>query len=312
MSKQPFAEGAGEHGSRSHARLNFLGLILAAVIGATAIVWVNTRPDDFSAQKAELERQIRSQFDQQKSELERQIRALQDAKANLTPSDAEVQNKRLRKDIEDLREQAEASKKLASELKTKFDSVEHQYAELRKTRDAAAPTAEVAATTTTPVPKTIQAPPPRQRLEHFIVEVTRAQTHGESAAVYLRFTSTTSARIKMLLADGFLGSNKTFLIDDSGQHYDLDNSSGIGNCCFGFAGGDWNGGILDLAPKGTADVTLTFSRRNRAGELERHPQTFTLTAELTVGEIVKRQDWSSPQWQPSGSAGISVPGITPK
>lgn len=309
MSKQPFAEGAGEHGSRSQARLNFLGLILAAVIGAIALVWVNTRPDHFTQQRADLERQIRSQFDQQKLELERQIRVLQDAKANLTPSDAEVQNKRLQKDVEDLRAQAEASKKLASELKTKFDSVEHQYAELRKTREAVVPAPEVAAPP--PASRTTQAPP-RQRLESFMVEVTRAQARGESATVYLRFTSTTSARLKMLLADGFLGRDKTFLVDDSGQRFNLENSSGVGNCCFGFAGGDWQGAILDLAPKATSDVTLTFRRRNRHGERERDPQSFTLTAELTVGENVKVQGWHAPQWQSSGSAAINIASITPR
>lgn len=312
MSKQPFAEGAGEQGSRSHARLNFFGLILAAVISALVVVWVDTRPDHFRDQRAELERQIRSQFDQQKVELERQIRALQDAKANPTPSEAEIQNKRLEKDIQDLRAQAEASKKRSAELKTKLDAVEQQYAELRKTRDAAAPTPEVAATTTVLPSKTTETPPPRQKLEHFVVEVKRAQAHGDKATVYVRFTSTVNVRIKMLLADGFLGHDKTFLVDASGQHYRLDNASGIGRCCFGLAGGDWNGGILDLAPKASADVTLTFLRHSRYGELERVPKNFALTAELTVGDAVKLQTWHSLQWQATGSAAINVTDITPR
>jgi len=312
MSKQPFAESTGEQGSRSHARLNFLGLILAAVIGAGAIVWVNTRPDHFREQKAELERQVRSQFDQQKAELERQIHALQNAKANPTPSEAEAQNKRLEKDVQELRAQAEASKKRSADLQTKLDAVEQRYAELRKTREGAAPTPEIAATTVPPRSKAAETPPPRQKLEHFIVEVPRAQTPGENATVYVRFTNTTSARVKMLLADGFLGRDKTFLIDDNGQRFTLDNSSGIGTCCFGFAGGDWNGAILDLAPKGIGEVTLTFRRRNRYGERERDPQNFTLTAELTVGDAVKLQTWDGLQWQSSGSAAINIAGITPR
>jgi hypothetical protein len=153
--------------------------------------------------------------------------------------------------------------------------------------------------------------PPRQKLEHFIVEVTRAQTDGDSATVYVRFTSAASERIKMFLADGLLGHHKTFLVDDSGQHYDLDNSSGIGSCCFGY-GGEWHGGVLDLAAKGSADVTLTFLRRSRSGEPQRVPKNFTLTAELTVGNAVKLLSSENLQWQSSGSAGISIAGIVPR
>lgn len=309
MPKPPFAGSTGEEGSRTHARLNFLGLILAAVIGAGAIVWVNTRPDHLREQRAELERQIRSQFDQQKAELERQILALQNAKANPTPGEAEAQNKRLEKDVQDLRAQAEADKKRSADLQAKLDAVEQRYAELRKTREPAAPTPEIAATT---LSKAAETPPPRQKLEHLVVEVRRAQTRGENAIVYIRFTNTTAARLKMLLADGFLGQDKTFLVDDHGQTFALDNSSGIGTCCFGFAGGDWNGAILDLAPKGSGEVTLTFRRRSRYGEREREPQNFTLTAELTVGDAVKLQTWDSLQWQSSGSAAINIAGITPR
>jgi hypothetical protein len=192
------------------------------------------------------------------------------------------------------------------QLETKIEKLERKVSEKSNTPSAAAAPPEV---TATPTNLRSDQPSPRQKLERFIVEVTRAQTHGESATVYVRFTNTTNARIKMLLADGFLGQNKTFLVDDSGQQYSLDNSSGIGKCCFGFAGGDWQGAILDLEPKGMGDITLTFRRRNRAGEVERQPQSFTLSAELTVGDVVKLQDWPSPQWQSSGSAGISVAGI---
>jgi hypothetical protein len=195
------------------------------------------------------------------------------------------------------------------QLETKVEKLERRVSEKSNTPSAAAATPEI---TAAPTNLRSDQPPPRQKLERFIVEVTRAQTHGDSATVYVRFTSTASARIKMFLADGFLGHNKTFLVDDSGQHYNLDNSSGIGNCCFGFAGGDWNGAILDLGPKGVADITLTFRRQNRTGELERAPQSFTLAAELTVGDIVKLQSWPSPQWQSSGSAGISIAGIVPQ
>jgi hypothetical protein len=309
------AETGGEHGSRFHAVLNFWGLILAAFITAAALLWANFRQESLKDQKADFERQIRTHGEEQKqqsAELERQLRALQQARAAQTPGEADAHNKRLQKEIQNLTAKAEASEKRAAELESKLLGVEQQLAAARKTPAPTLPPTEVAATKPSPVDKTIDMPPPRQKLEHFIVEVTRAQTRGENATVYLKFTNTTTARLKMLLADGFLGRDKTFLVDDIGQRFTLDNSSGIGSCCFGFAGGDWNGAILDLAPKGGGDVTLTFRRRNRYGEREREPQNFTLTAELTVGDSVKLQTWHGLQWQSSGSAAINIAGITPR
>jgi hypothetical protein len=174
-----------------------------------------------------------------------------------------------------------------------------------------APAPQVTATTPSPANKPGSNPVPRQNLERFLADVTSAQTHGESATVYVRFTSTGSARIEMFLADGLLCHNKTFLVDDSGQHYDLDNSSGIGSCCFGY-GGEWHGGFLDLAAKGSADVTLTFLRRSGSGEPERVPKNFTLTAELTVGDTGKLLSSENLQRQSSGSTGISIAGIVPR
>jgi hypothetical protein len=296
---KPLVENGSEHASRSHARLNFWGLILGpavgAVITAAALLWVSV--------------------------LKQEIRVLKDTTPSptpllvteSTPTEVERENKRLQKQIDASRTEMEASTKRAAELENELRILKEEFNEAKRRAElVAAAAAEPSPASTRPPAKPSETPPPRQRLERFIVEVTRAQTHGESATVYVRFTNTINARIKMLLADGFLGQNKTFLVDDSGQHYSLDNSSGIGKCCFGFAGGDWQGAILDLEPKGMGDITLTFRRRNRAGEVERQPQSFTLSAELTVGDVVKLQDWPSQQWQSSGSAGISVAGIVPK
>lgn len=229
-----------------------------------------------------------------------------------TPNLIELENERLRKDIESARALAKANDERADKLQTQLDTLNRQIAEMRDAQKRVAPPAEVQSVTPTPPNKTFDIPPPRQKLEHFVVEVPRAQTRGENATVYIRFTNTTAARIKMLLADGFLGRDKTFLTDDNGQRFLLDNSSGIGKCCFGFAGGDWQGAILDLAPKASGDVTLTFRRRNRYGEREHEPQSFTLTAELTIGDAVKLQTWHGLQWQSSGSAAVNIAGITPR
>lgn len=298
---------------RQYPRANW-GLIVGALIGAVSLLWVNSRREGFEQQKG--------QFEQQIARLKDQVHVLQEAEPTATPIspvttqstpiEAELENKQLQKEVEALRADAQRNRKRTAELEDEIRVLKQELNEKGRKRDQTAPAPEVATTTPISPSETSATPPPRQKLEHFIVEVTRAQTHGESATVYVRFTSTVSARIKMFLADGFLGHNKTFLVDDSGQHYVLDNSSGIGNCCFGFAGGDWNGAILDLGPKGVADITLTFRRQNRTGELERHPESLTLAAELTVGDIVKLQSWPSPQWQSSGSAGISIAGIVPR
>jgi hypothetical protein len=295
---------------RQHPRANW-GLIVGAIIGAVSLLWVNSRRGEFE--------QKEGQFEQQIARLKDQVRVLQAAEptatpispAQSTPSEAELEKRQLQKEVEALRADAERKRKRTAELEDEIRVLKQELKEKGQKRDQTTRAPEVATTTPTSPSETSATPPPRQKLERFTVEVTRAQTHGDSATVYVRFTSTVSARIKMFLADGFLGHNKTFLVDDSGQHYNLDNSSGIGNCCFGFAGGDWNGAILDLGPNGVADITLTFRRQNRTGELERQPQSLTLAAELTVGDIVKLQSWPSPQWQSSGSAGISIAGIVP-
>jgi hypothetical protein len=115
------------------------------------------------------------------------------------------------------------------------------------------------------------------------------------------------------LASGFLGDGKTFLIDDAGVRYELSNSSGIGKCCYGMAGGDWQGAVLDLPPKESVDVTLTFRRRSNVfePEVERVPKSLNLTAELTVGDVVRLQNWG-PQWQSRGGVGITIARINPR
>jgi uncharacterized membrane-anchored protein YhcB (DUF1043 family) len=300
---------ASEQSSVVHAVLNFGGLIVAAIIGAAALVYVSVGKDRFDQQKAEIERQAR----EQKVRLEQQIRDLE-ARPSPSPvfnSEAEQERKRLQKDLDAMRAQAKASGARAADLQTKLDALEQRVAKMAIAQNQATPP-EIEKTTPTDSSEPSNLRVPRQKLEQFIVEVPRAHARGENATVYVRFTSTSSSRIKLLLADGFLGHNKTFVVDDTGQRYDLENSSGIGSCCFGFAGGDWNGGILDLSPRGTADVTLSFRRRGRYGERETVPRNFTLTAELTVGDAVKLQSWHSLQWQASGSASINVPDITPR
>ena len=199
------------------------------------------------------------------------------------------------------------------QLETELHGVQRKLTELSNTPNPTTPALELPAAKASPPSKAIDVPPPGQKLEHFVVEVPRAQISGDDATVYVRFTSTAPTRIKMLLAAGFLGDGKTFLVDDLGQRYDLDNASGIGKCCFGLAGGDWQGGILELPPKGNADVTLTFRRRGHWGEPlpERAPEMFRLSAELTIGDAVRVDGWGT-QWQSRGSAGISIAGITAK
>jgi hypothetical protein len=305
---KPLAEGGSEHVSRSDAKLNFWGLVLGpavgAIVGTFALLWANSSKEH---------------SEQEKAELKHEIRVLKETTPSPTPllvtestaTETDRENKRLQRQIDASRTEMEASRKRAAELENELRILKEEFKEAKRRAELAA-AAEPSPASTRPPAKPSETPPPHQRLERFIVEVPRAHSRGESATVYVRFSNTTNARIKLLLADGFLGQNKTFLVDDSGQHYSLDNSSGIGKCCFGFAGGDWQGAVLDLEPKGMGDITLTFRRRNRAGEVERQPQSFTLSAELTVGDVVKLQDWPSPQWQSSGSAGISVAGIVPQ
>jgi hypothetical protein len=300
-----------EQGSLAHAILNFWGLILAAMITVVGGIWINSNRQQFEAERARLEQQFR----EQKTQLEEQSRIIQ-ARSSPMPqkssTEADLEKKKLNKDLEAARTQAKASDDRTAELQAKLTALEQRIAELRAAQNEPTAVPQVTSAPPSPANKAGNSPGPRQKLERFIAEVTRAQVHGENATLYVRFTSTTTSITKMLLADGFLGANKTFLVDDSGQRFDLDNSSGIGNCCFGFAGGDWHGAVLELGPKATADITLTFRRRNRSGELERHPQTFTLTAELTMGDVVKRQDWPTSQWQSSGSFGLAIPDITPR
>jgi hypothetical protein len=229
-----------------------------------------------------------------------------------TPNQLELENRRLQKELEAERAQSKTNGETTAALQARIDALNKQIAEMRDAQRRTTPAPELARVAPTTPSKTPDIPTPRQKLEHFIVEAPRAQSHGDTAIVYIRFTSTTPSRVKMLLAAGFLGDDKTFLVDDAGQRYDLDSSSGIGSCCFGFAGGDWKGGVLDLAPKGTADVTLTFRRRSLYGERERTPKNFTLTAELTIGDTVKLQTWDSLQWQASGSAALNIPDIIPR
>jgi hypothetical protein len=250
--------------------------------------------------------------------LDKIIPAIQALGPNTTPSPSptpnliELENERLRKDLEFAKAQAKANNEMVVKLQAQLEAVNEQIRQIRDAQKRVTPVPEAVSATPATPSKTPDIPAPRQTLEHFIVEVPRAQSHGDGAIVYVRFTSTTTSRVKMLLAAGFLGDDKTFVVDNVGQRYELESSSGIGSCCFGFAGGDWKGGVLDLAPKGTSDVTLTFRRRSRYGEREYQPQSFTLAAELTVGDTVKLQDWHSLQWQASGSAAVNIADIIPR
>jgi hypothetical protein len=230
-----------------------------------------------------------------------------------SPSQAELENRRLQRELNDQKAKAAEIDKRAAQLEADRDAIRRELAALRDAQRQTPPP-EVGTPKVNPAGKANDSPPPRQKLEHFVVEVPRAQILDAKATIYVRFTSTTNARIKMLLPAGFQGDGKIFLVDDIGQQYDLDKASGIGTCCFGFAGGDWQGGILELPPKGNAEITLTFRRRGRFGEREpeRAAKTFALTAELILGDVAKIQEWPNPQWRIAGSASISIADITPQ
>jgi hypothetical protein len=226
---------------------------------------------------------------------------------------AEQQAKNDRLALESAEQKARNLESTVGQIETKLDAALKRLAEVGNTPNPTETAPEVPASKAGPSSKTSDAPPPRQKLEYFIVEVPRAQISGDgNATVYVRFTSITTTRIKMLLAGGFLGDGKTFLVDDLGQRYDLDNASGIGSCCFGFAGGDWKGGVLEMPAKGDAEITLTFRRRGHLGEREpERPQALSLTVELTLGDVVRVQGWGQ-QWRSTATAGISIAGINPR
>src|SRR2546423_1307795 len=97
---KPLAEGGSEQAARSHARLNFWGLILGpavgAVITAAALLWVSV--------------------------LKQEIRVLKETSpsplpvSESTPTEAEREVTRLRKNLKDSQADAEASRKRATQL----------------------------------------------------------------------------------------------------------------------------------------------------------------------------------------------------
>jgi hypothetical protein len=284
------------------ALLNFWGLILGPAIGAVVsfilVSDANSRRD---------------RAEQEKAQLEQRNRALEQTKINASAAPAsqqtELENERLRADLEKLKAQTEVSGKRAAELEIELRAVKQQLTAVLM-RTEATPTPELRQTKANATTESPGMPPPRQRLERFLVEVPRAQLSSDgSATVYVTFISTTSTRLKMLLAGGFLNQGKTFLVDDVGQRYDAEQASGIGTCCFGFAGGDWQGNILDVAPRGTAEVTFTFRRGGRSGEPVHEAQSFTLTSELTIGDAVQVHGWHGLQWRGASSASIRIAGI---
>jgi hypothetical protein len=303
MCAHPAAQTEGEHGWRLHSVLNFLGLVLGpvlgAVIGAIAGFYANPRQEQFQREKAQLEQEIDT--------LRHQNLKTASMSPAATITETALENQRLRDEINELRTKVEASGNRTAELEKELHTAKQQ---LDAERAEVTQPSETATMKMTPAGQPPSNPLARQRLERFIVEIPRAQASRDgTATLYVTFINTTSERLKMLLAGGFLNQGKTFLVDDTGQRYDAEEASGIGTCCFGFAGGDWQGNILELPPKGTAEVTLTFRRRGRWGEPVRESQSFTLTSELTVGDAVRVQGWSDLQWRGASSASIRVAGI---
>src|SRR2546421_2087428 len=108
---KPLAEGGSEHAARAHARLNFWGLILGpavgAVVSAVAFLWVNTSKEHFERQKAQLNQEIRVLKETSPSPL---------PVSESTPTEAEREATRLRKDLKESQADAEASRKRATQL----------------------------------------------------------------------------------------------------------------------------------------------------------------------------------------------------
>lgn len=117
------------------------------------------------------------------------------------------------------------------------------------------------------------------------VEISRLQVTAEGKiSTFITYRNKTDEQLSV----AFYG--KTFLIDDVGNYFDLDPSSGMGVCCGGPNRDELSGsGVpLVLPAKGEATTTLFFRASN---EIEKMGTYYSISSEQVFGNLNASGGW---------------------
>jgi hypothetical protein len=147
--------------------------------------------------------------------------------------------------------------------------------------------------------QTAQARPsiPAQEFPELRVEVTGAQRVGRGdLAVMLAYHNRTDRELVLTLCAGRCGRDKIFVIDDAGNKYAFQGSSGIGTCCWSF--GSYRGELLTVPAHGTARAILNF---RRPSSMEARGSLLTLAASHQAGTVN-----ADDRWRTTANFGVNI------